>query len=256
MTEHEIIRHIDEGANFYLDFFANAQHMERVDTGHYCFTRPLPGNHGIVFAYNVRVEGLPKKEQRKKIREIKRLKMPIWWNLQSSEALYRLIHKKPKKNVSFASDDGDELYMAVTTPEQIPSANFSDGARAKEVDSADVFAVWANFANNYLYGGYQDIHPQHHFHACQSGIMICYLAYKDGKPVASCAILNNVGICSLEFVATHPDYRRQGLAKALCAKAMKSAFNSGASFISVRADAPGTRELYTSLGFKIYNHAL
>lgn len=39
--------------------------------------------------------------------------------------------------------------------------------------------------------------------------------------------MNNNGICSLEFVATHEDFQRQGFAKAICAFAMKEAFAGG-----------------------------
>ena len=77
MTENEIIRHVDDGVCFYLDFFANAKHMEKVDTGFYFYTRPLPDEHGISFVYGVRLEGLPKDRQLEKIEVMYSVRSPV-----------------------------------------------------------------------------------------------------------------------------------------------------------------------------------
>ena len=47
------------------------------------------------------------------------------------------------------------------------------------------------------------------------------------------------------------EYRRQGIAKYMCVVAMKEVFDYGAKMISLRAVEPGTRELYTSLGYNL-----
>jgi ribosomal protein S18 acetylase RimI-like enzyme len=256
MTDFDIIRHINDGANFYVDFFANAEHMERIDTGCYTYTRPKPGASGIEFVYNVQLNDLPEVEQLQKIFEIKSLKMPIWWDLQMPEALFLLIHGKVREKLPPIPSDGDELYMAVLSEVSIPNIAINSGMLARKVSTPQMFAEWADKVNEWLNRGFPDVHPQNHYHACQSGAIDCYALHRNGVPVCVCSVMNNAGICSLEFVATRPDSRRQGFAKYLCAYVMHKTFENGAKLISVRAINPGTRELYGGLGFKIYNYAL
>ncbi|MDR3311492.1 MAG: GNAT family N-acetyltransferase [Oscillospiraceae bacterium] len=255
MTDFEIIRHIDDGANFYIDFFANAEHMERADTGYYCYTRPLPGEEGITFAYSLRLEELSESGRLEKLSEIRNLGMPVWWGLCMSDALYALVHKEPRERLRSPSG-GDELYMAIEPPERFPQTPLPAGVTVKRVTSPEMFAGWANFVNDSMFGGYRDIHPVYHYPACKTGKINCYICCKDGLPVAHCSIMDNDGICSLEFVATHPEHRRRGYAKAVCAFAMEAAFDQGAELITLRAINPGTKELFTALGYKIFNRAL
>jgi len=182
--------------------------------------------------------------------------MPIWFNLQASDDLHRLMYGKAREKVLLDPPDGEELYMAVTSPEQIPAVRKPNGAEIRRVCNAEAFAEGALLVNDWMTDGYQDIHPQNHYPACASGKIRCYVCYKDEHPVSVCSIMDNGGICSLEFVATHVDNRRQGFASAVCTFAMKEAFTDGAEIITLRAVNPGTRELYTSLGFKIYNYAI
>ena len=59
------------------------------------------------------------------------------------------------------------------------------------------------------------------------------------------------GVASLEFVATLEEYRRKGLARAVCITAVRDAFINGAKIITTRAFHLASL-LYQSLGFKIY----
>ncbi|MEA4831225.1 MAG: hypothetical protein VB118_01250 [Oscillospiraceae bacterium] len=78
MDKQQIIRYIDDGANFYISLFGNAEHIEMVDNGFYMYVRPKQGQHGISFVFNIRLENLPVQNQKEKIAEIKALGMPIW----------------------------------------------------------------------------------------------------------------------------------------------------------------------------------
>lgn len=64
MTDREIIRHIDDGANFYIRLFGDAVHMENTDGEFYSCVRPKAGEHGISFIYNVRIEQLAPKQKK------------------------------------------------------------------------------------------------------------------------------------------------------------------------------------------------
>lgn len=76
MTEHEIIKAIDNGATFYLRFFGDAEHMTTTDNGVYAVICPKEGEHGIRFVYDVRLESLSNEEAVAKISEIKALNLP------------------------------------------------------------------------------------------------------------------------------------------------------------------------------------
>ena len=232
MTAREIIRRVDAGANNYIRLFGEAAHMESIDNGVYRVVRPKKGEQGVKFVCDIRPERL----DRKTIRKIKRLQIPVWWPLQAP-------YTKP----------GDELYMAVFPGEIISHEKAKSVQRA---ETPEDFARWAVFMNNVSFGGTPYLHPQHHYPLCQSGALRCYYIEIDGQIAATAAIMREGADASLEFVATEKAHRRQGLARGVCAAAVEDAFAHGAEIITLRAGNEGTRELYTSLGFKIYNEAI
>ena len=246
MTKHEIIKYIDAGANFYLDFFGDAVHMKTTDNGVYREICPKDGEHGIRFIYDLRLEHLPDEAAQAKIAELKALSLPVWWPLHS-EKVQRLL--QGKDYVPQPPVEGDEFYMALF-PENLPDI-ISTGAEITQVNSAANFELWANMANQIFANGYQDIHPINHYHWCEKNLLIPYIVCCEDNPVAISAILNNKGIASLEFVATLPEYRRRGFAKAASITAIKDAFANGAKIITLRAFFPASI-LYQSLGFQIY----
>lgn len=256
MTDREIIRCIDDGANFYLRFFGDAAHMDCRKNEFYSCIRPKKGEHDVAFVFDVRLEDLAEHERLEKIAEINALQLPVWWGLQASDGLYRHIHGKGREKAAPEPADGDELYMAILSDDWENIDEFPPNTVVKRVDSPAAFEEWATAINAIMFGGYTDIHPVNHYRWCEKGLIHCFTCYYYGVAASFASVLNNDGICSLEFVATAPQYRRRGLARAVCAQAMAHSFCSGAKIITLRALQPGTRELYGSLGYKTYNHAL
>ncbi|MDR1117094.1 MAG: GNAT family N-acetyltransferase [Oscillospiraceae bacterium] len=256
MTEQEIIRYVNSGANFYLRLFGDAEHMEYHKNDFYSFIQPKHGEHGVRFAFDVKLENLSEKEQLEKISKLKLLKMPVWWDLQVSDNLYRLINGKSKAKPISEPVDGDELYMAIFPNERMNPTRMPANVVVKMADTPAAFEEWATAVNTIMFDGYADIHPVNHYHLCEKGLINCFTCYYDGIAVAFASVMDDAKICSLEFVATDPNYRRQGFATVVCSEAMSHAFSNGAQIITLRALQPGTKELYTSLGFKIYNYAL
>ncbi len=252
MTNHDILKHIDDGANFYLRLFGNAEHMETVDTGYYTYVKPKQGQPGITFVYDIRLEHLPVEIQREKAAEIKALKMPIWLDLLASDQLHKLIYDKGKIHKQ-TIDDSDEVYMAMLPYDQLPFQATTDDIKIVKVQTAVEFVQWAELTNRLLNGGYPDIHPIYHYPLCQKGLMKSYILYKNNTPAAVAATTDNNGADSLEFVATVHQMRRMGLARTVCAKAISDALYDSAKIITVRAVNAAARDLYASLGFQIYN---
>lgn len=254
MTEKEIIKYIDAGANFYVSMFGRAEHMEVVDNGFYTYIKPKAGEYGITFIYDIRIGELPAERQKILIDEIKSLNMPVWLDLLAEDELYRLVYGKAKVHGQTALSDEDEVYLAMLPEEKL--LYHTGSAKIVQVQSAGEFAVWAKIANDILAGGKPDMHPVYHYPLCEKGLMQCYVLYDGNTPVSVASIMNNDGIASLELVAAIPEMRRRGFAKAVCEKAICDTFARGAKIITVRAVNAAAGRLYQSMGFKAYNYAI
>lgn len=248
MTEREILEYIDRGANYYVSLFGRAEHMELVEGEFYSFVRPRGDVFGISFVYDVRLEGLPRERQKELIAEIKAMGMPVWLDLTSSDEVFELYtgRKKPDPDSEPAMDG--ESYLAMLRPEK---PDYPAGAQVAEVRTQAEFAEWAGVVNRVLSGGKEDIHPEFHYPLCRDGLLRCYMAREgDGRAVSVAAAAVDRESVTLEFVATLPERRRQGLARAVCRRAVDDAFNSGAEIVTVRAIDGVAAKLYESIGFK------
>lgn len=65
MLDQQIIKYIDNGANYYLKLFGKAENMEMVDNGFYTYIRPLEGQIGVNFVFDIRIENLSIDDQKK-----------------------------------------------------------------------------------------------------------------------------------------------------------------------------------------------
>lgn len=253
MNDAEIIRRIDAGANHYISLLGNAAHMVCHDTGHYSYVHPKAGEQGISFVYDIRVDDLDAAAQQTIAAEIKALNVPFWLNLQASDDVFRLFFGKEKLHGQTAFALDDEQYMAMM-PEAF--VDFTVDQPIVEVRTPEQFAVWTKIANDILAGGRTDVHPIHHYPLIQQGKMHCYTLYCGDMPASVACIMTCDGTASLELVATLPEYRRRGFARAVCAKALREEITCGAALLTVRANGAASASVYRSLGFQVYNHAL
>ncbi len=256
MNAKQIARYIDDGANYYLRLFGDAEHMVFVDHGYYSYVKPKAGEQGIQFVFNIRLENLSPEAKKEKIAEIKALNMPVWLDILASNDLHKLMFGLEKEHGKTKLDDNDEAYMALLPNERIVPLPTGSDLRVTKVKSKEQFQLWTTLANDILSGGNPDMNPEYHYPLVQKSLMKCYIGYKNDVPAAVSAIMDNEGIASLEFVATISKMRRQGLSKAVCNMAVNDAFNNGAKIITLRAIGIEARTFYESLGFKTYNYAL
>ncbi|MFZ5354866.1 MAG: GNAT family N-acetyltransferase [Bacillota bacterium] len=252
MNSSEIMKLIDEGANFYCRQLGNASHMEFVNNGCYSMIYPKEGQKGGTSLFDVTLEHLNDEEAVQKINEIKALDVHTWWGLCLSDRIADLVWGKDRPILTPEQhEDDEELYMAIFPEEKTVYSKANDQISVKQVLTIDEFSIWADICNSVLHDGYPIMHRINHFDICKNGIMPCYIGYYEGKPAAVSAILNNNGVSSLEFVATLDGFRKKGLARALCQTAVEEAFAKGSKIITTRAFADA-KNLYKSLGFKIY----
>jgi GNAT superfamily N-acetyltransferase len=83
-----------------------------------------------------------------------------------------------------------------------------------------------------------------------------YVWEQDGRIVGNASLIpfrdRGKRVYLIANVATHPDYRRRGIGRALTERVMKQAHNKNASaiWLHVRDDNPGAIQLYQDLGFR------
>lgn len=250
MTDRQVLEYIDRGANYYVSLFGRAEHMELVEGEFYSFVRSKGDVFGISFVYDVRLDGLPRERQKELIAEIKSLGMPVWLNLTGSDEVVRLYTGKEKPDPTKEPSMDGEAYLAML-PDEKP--DYPAGTQVVEVQSQAEFAQWAGVVNQVLSGGKEDIHPKYHYPLCRDVLLRCYMVLDgDGRPVSVAAAAVDRESVTLEFVATLPEHRRQGLAQAVCRWAVDDAFANGAAIVTVRAIDGVAAALYGSIGFKRY----
>ncbi|MGE5653479.1 MAG: GNAT family N-acetyltransferase [Bacillota bacterium] len=254
MEQKEIIRQIDDGANYYLRLLGDAPHMEYVDNGYYSIIRPMSGEKAISSVFNLRIDHLPTEELQQKVDEIKSLGLHTWWGLGLSERMLDAIWGNQRPQAPHDPAD-EESYMALLLGDKPEYPSNDHVIKVKMVGSPEDFRVWAEMANNVLHGGYPIMHPTNHYHLCVSGKMACYISYVEGMPAAVAAVMHNGEAATLEFVATLKEYRRRGLALAACRVAVEDAFDAGARIITLRALGLA-RKLYEVLRFRAYQPGL
>ena len=81
----------------------------------------------------------------------------------------------------------------------------------------------------------------------------CWAAELDGRLVGMLVLWMIVDEAHIATVATHPGYRRQGIASQLLVEALKSAHTEGArsDLLEVRAGNQAAQEMYRKFGFEV-----
>ncbi|MFL7870558.1 MAG: ribosomal protein S18-alanine N-acetyltransferase [Anaerolineales bacterium] len=81
----------------------------------------------------------------------------------------------------------------------------------------------------------------------------CWVAELDGCLVGMLILWMIVDEAHIATVATHPDYRRQGIASNVLVEALKSAYVEGArsALLEVRAGNQAAQEMYRKFGFEV-----
>lgn len=266
MTEQEIIKHINDGAKYYIRMLANAKHMETCENEYYSYIKPKNGEHGIRFVFDINMENVSKDKQQELVKEIKALQMPIWLDLDVSDEIFRMFFEKEKVHGQTEFAEDDEIYMAILAEEWQKRVVTSCGickteneseTKIVKVKTIEEFAIWTKINNDVLAGGFADMHPVYHYLFCEKGHLDCFIAYNEkGEPVSIASVINNKGVASLEFVATVPEARRKGFARAVCEQAVAGVFANGAKLVTVRAANLSAGRLYGKIGFKAYNYAI
>lgn len=80
----------------------------------------------------------------------------------------------------------------------------------------------------------------------------CWVSEMDGRVVGMLVLWMIVDEAHIASLATHPEFRRQGIAKQLLVEALDNAYAEGArtAFLEVRASNEAARRMYQKFGFE------
>jgi [ribosomal protein S18]-alanine N-acetyltransferase len=98
--------------------------------------------------------------------------------------------------------------------------------------------------------------PEHSFlyEVTENRMARCFVAETEDKQIAamvvSWIIVDEMHIAT---IATHPDFRRQGIGELILKEALQDALNAGArlAFLEVRATNEAAQAMYRKFGFKV-----
>lgn len=252
MDAREILHHIDEGANHFLRTLAEGPHMSVKDSGGFTVIQPKAGQEGVSFVCGLRLESRTPAEWTDLIAHAKATGLPVWFPLLCTDAQHTCFFGRARIHGAPLSPE-DEVYLAMLPGEM---AALPQTHPVHRVTDKAMFADCAAVVNAVLADGRPDLHPLHHLPLWASGRIHCHVLYADGQPASAAVTMAKDGIASLELVATLPDFRRRGYARAVCHQAVMDEWSRGASLVTVRAVNATAARLYQQLGFRSYNHAL
>ena len=81
----------------------------------------------------------------------------------------------------------------------------------------------------------------------------CWVTELDGRLVGMLILWKIIDEAHIATLATHPEYRRQGIAKQLLVTALEQAYQEGAlsALLEVRAGNETAKAMYLKLGFEV-----
>jgi ribosomal-protein-alanine N-acetyltransferase len=84
----------------------------------------------------------------------------------------------------------------------------------------------------------------------------CWVAELNGRVVGMLVLWMIVDEAHIASLATHPEFRRQGIAKRLLVEALDNAYAEGArtAFLEVRASNEAAQKMYQKFGFEEVGH--
>ena len=90
------------------------------------------------------------------------------------------------------------------------------------------------------------------FELTDNPVSRCWVAEVDGKLVGTIVVWLLVDEAHVATLATHPDFRRRGIAKRLLSHALSNLLKEGArsSFLEVRVSNTVAREMYRKFGYE------
>ena len=251
MDRDQCVKCIVEGMELYLRTLARADCMHD-QAGDIEWISPLPNAVGPAIVFKI---ALDQETAASKIDALlpglQAGTVPSVWFVSPTSTppnILEILLAKGFKDLS--SPEQPELGMALdmqVVPEwPVPTPSVV----VRKVQSPSEFSAWVGVVNEALHG-WNMLSCEHYYPLVARAELSCYLAFLDGKPIATAATIQDGAQASLEFVSTLEAYRHRGAASAVCIAALRELQQGDVHIVTLRASHEAI-PLYTRLGFKPY----
>jgi GNAT superfamily N-acetyltransferase len=252
MENREIVEHIVHGMEYYMETLALPSHMEKYSDGMCSWIKPKDGAMGPEAVYRVNFGDNSDEQIRQILQSYRNQGLPDYWCITPLSAPNHIRDILVSLKILEANAENNPG-MALFPDEYRGNRDCDKPASTitvRIVNNKSDFRIWTDIANEVLHGC-RLLDPDQYYTLCESGKMGCFLGYRGEVPVSTSATINNNGSATLEFVATLPNYRKQGFAAAVCHAAIEQLIRENAYVITLRAREMGV-SIYKKLGFKVY----
>lgn len=248
MENEWIVNSILNGMEMYFRSFAVSKNIiHKCGDIEWIIPKPSHSGPAITFKVSLKKENVEQVFE-ELIPEINNGTVPSFWVIHPQSIPVNLQEIMLSKGFILLGDD--EPGMALFTKDIGSFPEVSEGVEIKKVNSIQEFQMWVDTVNTALHG-WDLLNTREHFNWVISDHMAFYLAFSEGKPVATSATIQNGSAGSVEFVSTLAEYRNKGIGTAISAAAIQGLQNTGVDIITLRA-CQGAINLYKRIGFKTY----
>jgi len=226
MDLNEKLAIIDRWLIFRRRVYAVDGHFSIIDNGKYEIMTPIGNAKGIPEIFNIRLEDLSDSDLQRTVQEIKSNypdgDFHIQWPYGCSDRVHIAINGEipthPMKDIVFGIMKPEDMPCYPAAPNHI---------EIRKVVSKEDFALWC--APSFQDFWFFDQHK--HFHLIKEDKIICFIAFIDGKHIATSMVTNNDGEAALDRITILPEYRHEGIDTSLCQHSIKYAFDIGVGCI-------------------------
>lgn len=250
MNQKQYIKAIVIGSEIYFRTFALADNMYHHD-GAIEWIVPLPGEKGPAIVYKVECSAMVEEEIDRLIPDIQAGIVPSLWVLtpcSQPEKVSDILIKKGFKDITDREHPEYGMAMDMDVLADLPQS--SKMVEIREVESISEFSTWVNVVNEALHG-WELLTTEHYCIWLEREEYTFYLGFLNGIPVCTAATIKDGSKASLEFVSTLKEYRKNGVAYAVCLKALQELHKNGVEIVTLRSSFEAIK-LYEKLGFKPY----
>lgn len=241
----------------YYQAFARSGIVE-FHEGSVSWIAPKDGKNGPSLAFRIHLD---EENAQKQIEEltagIREKKVPGLWHIMPDAVPQNVISLLEENGFQdLAGEDAKpEPTMLLYKNDFKPCSKKEGCIVCRRVQTREDFKTWIRVVNTALHG-WDMIDAENYYVWVQSEDIRIYLGEIDGVPVSTAATIQNGDVASLEFVSTLEEYRRRGVALAVCEKALADLWESGVNAVTLGAceESPA---LYEKLGFhNVYYNVL
>lgn len=174
--------------------------------------------------------------------------IPEWWVINPESTPDNLKETLLTKGFVCLGDDEPGMALCLDDTPKFPEC--PQYIKVSRVQSSEEFKDWVHTVNKALHG-WELLSTEKYYSWLDADNIVFYLAYFEGKPVATSATIQNGNKGSIEFVSTLSEYRKRGIGTAVSVTALCGLRDKGVGLVTLRSCNEAI-SMYEKLGFQTY----